>query len=128
MPGARAMLRRFRLPSATATVLVAAMALASCSRQEAPRSDLFVGKWRSSRLATPLYLHANGDWEIKTDEGAVLQYGVWESKGRRFVWSIKQGSEINQDVNEVLSAGAQRFQLREANGTTTTFDKLDVIR
>ncbi len=32
----------------------------------------FVGKWKSSKLETPIYLYATGEWEIKTEDGIVL--------------------------------------------------------
>lgn len=85
----------------------------------------FVGKWQSSRLLTPLRLYENGEWEILKDDGAVLQYGVWEYKNNALLWSYKIDGEVGHDINAVLSAKAQAFQLKEKDGSTTTFVRLD---
>jgi hypothetical protein len=85
----------------------------------------FVGKWRSTRLATPVYLHANGEWEIKTDEGGVLQYGVWKVKGSKITWSYKIDSQFGHDWDPILSSTPREFRVKEDDGTITTFTKLD---
>jgi hypothetical protein len=103
-----------------ATVLVAA----GCG-QAAPRHEQFVGKWKSSRLATPLHLHQNGEWEIRTAEDSVLQYGVWQLQDRRLVWTIKMDGKLSHDANAVLSVDKRRFELRERNGSVTVFERLD---
>lgn len=105
-----------------------AISLSACSKHGSFDSSLFIGEWQSSRLTTPLHLLNNGEWEIKTSEGAVLQYGVWELKGRHFVWSVQIAGDIERDVNEVMSAMPTRFELKEADGRVTTFDRLDVSR
>ena len=84
----------------------------------------FVGKWQSSRLVTPLHLAANGEWEIRTGEGTVLQYGVWRYEDKKIVWTIKQGGRISDDVNAVLSVAPAEFRLRERDGSTTVFKRL----
>jgi hypothetical protein len=84
-----------------------------------------VGKWRSSKLATPIYLHANGEWEIKTDEGAVLQYGVWQLKGKNIIWTYKVDARIGHDGDPIVSSKAREFRVKESDGSITTFDKLD---
>jgi hypothetical protein len=107
-------------------VAAAAILLASaCSGQPHPRHEQFVGKWKSSRLATPLHLHENGEWEIRTEEDSVLQYGVWQLQDRRMVWSIKMDGRLNHDENTVISVGQGRFELRERNGSVTVFERLD---
>lgn len=97
---------------------------AGCSR-ETYSEEMFVGKWKSSKLETPLYLYDNGEWEIKTESGTVLQYGVWDYEADEITWSYKWGSLVKDDVNPVLSATGTEFQVKESNGTTTTFIKLD---
>lgn len=85
----------------------------------------FVGKWQSSRLVTPLHLAANGEWEIKTEAGAILQYGVWRYADKKIIWTIKQGTQISDDVNPVVSLGPGEFRLQERDGTTTVFRRLE---
>jgi hypothetical protein len=85
----------------------------------------FVGKWQSSRLVTPLHLAANGEWEIKTDAGAVLQYGVWRYEDKKIVWTIKQGARVSDDANPVLAVAPAEFRLKERDGSTTVFKRLE---
>ena len=111
-----------RLAVALAVVLILC-GLSACSR-EASR-DSFVGKWKSSRATTPIYLHDNGDWEIKQDDGTILQYGVWQLKDGSILWSFKIGGSVGHDRNSILSVKPREFKLREADGSTTTFTRLD---
>lgn len=85
----------------------------------------FVGKWQSSRTLTPLHLAANGEWEIRKDDGTILQYGVWRYEGKQIIWSIKQGGRVIDDANPILSVTPAEFQLRERDGQTTVFKRLD---
>jgi hypothetical protein len=85
----------------------------------------FVGQWQSSRTLTPLIIAANGEWEIKTPEGAVLQYGIWRYENQKIIWTIKQGNRITDDVNPVLSVAANEFQVREQDGKTTVFKRIN---
>lgn len=101
------------------------MLLYGCSGREIYEAKSFVGKWKSSKLGTPVYLYDNGEWEIKADDGSVLQYGVWELKNNKIIWSYKIGSKIGHDPNPVLSATSRDFQVQELDRTTTTFKKLD---
>jgi len=91
----------------------------------APRQEQFIGKWKSSRLTTALHLYKNGEWEIRTEEGRVLQFGVWQLVGRRILWTIKMQGRIAHDENAVVSVGQRRFELRERDGAVTVFDRLD---
>lgn len=112
-----------------ALLLAAALLLAlpGCSRHAEINAKLFVGKWHSSRLATPLYLYENGEWEIKQDGGAVLQYGVWEYKDQRILWSYKLGKTIGHDANTVLAASAQEIRLQESDHSITVLSKLGPV-
>jgi hypothetical protein len=85
----------------------------------------FVGKWRSSKLVTPIYLYANSEWEIKKDDGAILQYGIWQYQDKKLTWSYKMDSSVGHDVNAVVSANSTEFKLLENDGTTTTFTRLE---
>lgn len=104
---------------------VLALALAACSGKETFSPQVFAGKWKSSRLITPIYLHENGEWEIKTDSGALLQYGTWQYQNRQIIWRVKLGKTITQDNTTVLSATPTRFQLRESDQSVTSFDRLN---
>ena len=105
-------------------IMLAAIFLTSCSNREAVTSKMFVGKWKSSRIETPLHLHENNEWEIKKDDGTVLQYGVWEYKNKKIIWSYKIGYQTGHDINQVLTATPDRFQLLESDQSVTTFDRL----
>jgi hypothetical protein len=85
----------------------------------------FVGKWRSSKLETPIYLNAHGEWEIKTDAGGVLQYGVWKVKDRKITWSYKVGGQLGHDWDPIVASAPREFKVRENDGSVTTFTKLD---
>lgn len=95
-----------------------------CQRTPQVDAAAFVGSWHSSRLTTPLVLYANGDWEIKTAEGQVLQYGVWSYAPGQFLWTFKQGKQVQHEVNPLLSFSPSRFSLRETDGSVTTFTRL----
>ncbi len=98
--------------------------LAACGDRK-PTSHLsFVGKWKSSKLETPLFLHDNGEWEIKQEDGGILQYGVWEYRDGRIIWRFKSGSRIGRDVNAVVSVADKEFRLREG-AQVTVFQRLD---
>ena len=117
--------RRISQPMIFAAAAALVLLAVACSGEPHPRHEQFVGKWKSSRLATPLHLHENGEWEIRTVEDSVLQYGVWQLQDRRMVWSIKIDGRLNHDENTVLSVGQGRFELRERNGSVTVFERLD---
>jgi hypothetical protein len=104
----------------TGAVLCLAL-LAACQPQ--PKPEQFAGQWKSSRLATPLHLHANGDWEIR-DADQVLQYGVWQVRDGKFVWSIKMDGQLRRDPNSIVSVKANSFELRERDGSITRFERL----
>lgn len=113
-----------RLLAAGAMSCVGASLLAGCKGRHSASTESFVGKWKSSKLETPLYLYANGEWEIKKDDGRVLQYGIWEYKDGMLIWNYKMGAHIGRDVNAVHSVKPHEFQLRE-DGTLTTFTRLE---
>lgn len=100
------------------------LALAACGKRDPYSPALFVGKWKSSKLETPLVLYENGEWEIRKDDGGVLQYGLWEYRDGRLVWIIKMGGELHRDVNPVLSANKKEFRLQEGPHVTV-FHRLD---
>lgn len=102
-------------------LLLCLAALAGCKRGN--ERD-FVGKWQSSRAVTPIYLAANGEWEIRKDDGTVLQYGVWRYEDPRLIWSFKQGDRVIDDPTTVLSVERAAFQIRERDGATMLFRRL----
>jgi hypothetical protein len=106
--------------------LAAGFLVAGCSRAPEPAPADFVGQWRSSRLATtPLHLHANGEWEIRSADGAVMQYGVWALRERRILWTFRQEGRTEHDENPIVAFAPGRFQLRERDGSVTTFERLE---
>jgi hypothetical protein len=96
-----------------------------CFKKTADPRLILIGKWQSSRLVTPLYLYENGEWEIKRDDGAVLQYGVWEFKNNSIFWTHKSGGLVISDVNPVLQMQTTSFLLSENDHTITSFKKID---
>jgi hypothetical protein len=107
------------------TVMLLLLAtLNGCSSGERYAESNFVGKWQSSRETTPIYLYENGEWELKTDDGVVQQYGVWQYFDNKIMWSVRVDSRIVHDPNAVLSVTPGEFQLREKDGSVTTFRKL----
>lgn len=85
----------------------------------------FVGKWQSSKLATPILMYENNEWEIKKGDGSVLQYGVWQYEEKQLVWSYQMGSDIGHDVDPVLEVEKNTFKVLEADKSITTFTRLD---
>ena len=98
------------------------LGLAACQRIS--ERD-FVGKWQSSRAVTPIHLAANGEWEIREDDGSILQYGVWRYADKRIIWSVKQGGRVIDDPTPVLAVKRAEFRLKERDGATTVFRRLD---
>ena len=105
-------------------VLLVALSICACGTHATSEKD-FVGKWKSTKLETPIYLYENGEWEVKSEDGKVLQYGIWQYEGNKIRWTYKIRSQISHELNEVLSASSSEFQLKELDGTTTTFSRLD---
>jgi hypothetical protein len=110
-------------------VIVAAVGLLywTFGRNSVPEPASLVGRWQSTRTQTPVYLHANGEWEIRREE-KVLQYGVWRLERGSLIWTYKDGSGYRDDINPVLSTGRDRFQIRETDGSVTTFTRIGDIR
>lgn len=118
------MSRRRPVLAGLMAMLALPVLLAAC--QKPLEAAQFVGRWKSSRLATPMVLLANGEWEIRTAEGQVLQYGLWQLDGQRLIWRIlDDDGRLSRDVNPVVSMEARRFVLLERDGSKTTFDRLD---
>lgn len=114
---------RWRTVLATAVLgSVLVHGVAACRKAVSERE--FVGKWQSSRSFTPIYLAANGEWEIRKDDSTVLQYGLWRYDGKRIIWTMRQGSQLNDDVNPVVAVSPGEFRLTERDGTTTVFKRL----
>lgn len=111
---------------ALALVGLSWMLVTGCSRASAPKAEQFVGKWQSSRLASlPLTLASTGEWEIKADGGTALQYGVWRIDGQRLIWTTRIDGGVVNDPNLILKVEPQRFELRETDGSTTQFNRID---
>ncbi len=108
----------------TALLIAGVLAYAMIAGKKFSERD-FVGKWQSSRTFTPLIIATNGEWEIRTAEGSVLQYGIWRLENDKIIWTIKQGGRITDDANPVLSASAREFRVREQDGSTTVFRRID---
>lgn len=108
-------------------VLAMSLTLGACSRTPQWTADQFVGRWKTSRLATrPIELHANGEWEIRSGSGGdVVQYGVWHLQDRTLVWTFRTDSGVMHDTNPILSVSPGRFELRESDGSVTRFERVN---
>lgn len=84
----------------------------------------FVGKWQSSRAVTPIHLAATGEWEIRQDDGTVLQYGLWRYEEKQIIWNVMQAGRLVSDRNPVLLVAPMQFHLKEADGAVTVFRRL----
>jgi hypothetical protein len=104
-------------------ILAFSLLLSACTREAPIKESDFIGKWKSSKLETPIYLYPNGEWEIKTDAGDVLQYGIWDYD-KKLVWSYKVNGSVGYDKNEVLAMAPDEFSLKEQDGSTTIFIRL----
>lgn len=106
-------------------VCLGAASLVGCRGEKPVDASHFVGKWRSSRSTVPIHLYANGEWEIKRDDGPPLQYGVWRYDNGRIVWTFKADDLVGHEANTVVSHGPGEFSLRETDQTTSVFKRLD---
>jgi hypothetical protein len=114
---------RASAPAGWAAAGLACLVLVACEPALQPAQ--FTGVWKSSRLATPLHLKASGEWEIRAGDGPVLQYGVWRLEGRHIVWTYRTADGRPQhESNAEVSAGGRRFELRERDGSLTSFERL----
>lgn len=96
-----------------------------CTKKESLYSEKdFVGKWESSRVTTPVHLYEDGEWELITESDEVQQYGVWLYSDNKILWTVRVNGKIHHDPNPVLSATANEFQLREKDGSVTTFRRI----
>lgn len=107
-----------------ALIVVLAVTGSGCAEKDLYSSKDFVGKWESSRVTTPVYLHDDGEWELKTEAGEVQQYGIWNYSNNQILWTVRVNGRIQHDPNPVVSMTATEFQLREKNGSVTTFHRL----
>ncbi len=98
--------------------------LAGCSGEEKYAESSFVGKWQSTRTTIPVYLYDNGEWEMKSDDGVVLQYGVWQLTDNKMMWTVRVDQQIVHDLNPILSVAPNEFKLREKDKSVTTFTRL----
>ena len=121
--------RKNRSPGTTRAarlVLCLSCLLSACSWfDEKFETTHFVGKWKSSRADTPIRLYGNGEWEMQASDGSVLQYGIWQLVGKDILWSNRVHGHIQHDPNAVLSVSPREFKIRERNGGTTTFVRID---
>ncbi len=105
-------------------LVVAAIAIWALGGNRYQSRD-FVGKWQSSRTNTPIHLDANGEWEIRAEDGKVLQYGLWRYESGKLVWTIKQDDRVIDDPNPVLTVAPKEFQVKERDGSVTVFRRID---
>lgn len=110
---------------AIAAILLLTALLGGCKAQNPLAEKDFVGKWKSSRASTPIQMFENGEWELLSEDGGVMQYGVWQVFDNKIMWSYIDDDRFGHDTNPILAASASEFRLREADGSVTTFVRLN---
>lgn len=110
---------------ALALLLLMIATLSGCSKRETYAEKDFVGKWKSSKVSTPIYLYENGEWELMSNEGEIMQYGVWQYFDNKIMWSYKIADQMGHDTNAIVSASPEEFRLRERDKSITIFSKLE---
>jgi hypothetical protein len=98
--------------------------LSGCTNEATYTEKDFVGKWKSSRMSTPLYMYENGEWEFKTDDDTVKLYGVWQFYNKKILWTDREEGLILHDLNPVISMNKTEFKLKESDGTISTFRRI----
>lgn len=117
-------LSRWPITLALVSVL---FSLGACSRTVTFSADSFVGVWKSSRSPdTPIAMYDNGEWEVKSVQGQVTQYGVWQIVGQnKIMWSYRNESgHIVHEVNPVISVTPSEFKVQELDNSATTFIRI----
>jgi hypothetical protein len=62
---------------------------------------------------------------VRAGDGPVLQYGVWRLEERHIVWTYRTADgRLQHESNAVVSARGRRFELRERDGSLTSFERL----
>lgn len=107
-----------------AAMLLFAFLAGGCKERESMSAKDFVGTWKSSRASTPIQMYDNGEWELMTADGGVMQYGVWQYFDRKIMWSFIIDDRFGHDTNPIVAASPAEFRLRETDGTITTFVRL----
>lgn len=107
-----------------AAMLLCAVLAGGCKESDKLSAKDFVGTWKSSRASTPIQMYDNGEWELMTEDGGVMQYGVWQYFDRKIMWSFIIDDRFGHDTNPILSASSAEFRLRETDGSITTFVRL----
>lgn len=111
---------------AVATLLaVLFLVLGACTRTNSLSEKNFVGNWHSSKSTTQIRLDENGEWELLSRDGKVIEYGVWQYFDNKLMWSMDNDGAVRHDVNPVIAADAKEFKLRERDGSVTTFARLN---
>jgi hypothetical protein len=102
--------------------------LTGCSYPGAHSEKEFVGRWNSTKWQYPIRLYENGEWEVISDTGKVLQYGVWQVTGisdNQIMWSYKAGNSIHHVRDKILTASSREFTLRDGyTSKVTTFRRI----
>lgn len=110
---------------------ILAFCLISCSAPDESEPLLtetyFFGKWKSSKLNSPICFDSHNEWEIKKFNGDIYQYGMWHYENKKLTWTYKIGEGFYTDVDEVILIDKDSFLLREADRTLTKFYRLGDI-
>ena len=103
------------------------LSFGACSKTETFTAKNVVGVWKSSRAAeTPISMYDNGEWEVRSADGKVLEYGVWQLVGQnRIMWShMDQDGRAMHEVNLIISVTPDKFIVQELDKSATTFIRI----
>lgn len=80
--------------------------------------NMFVGNWHSSQFHGAILLNADGTWN------GGIHSGRWTTRDGSIVWTYDDENNKREEVNVILTRTPNRFEIREQDGTVTTFTRI----
>ena len=101
-------------------------AMLAVPAEVAGQADRFVGTWASTDDFVLNVTTMQADGRFRTEQFAGLELagtieGRWELRGNSIAWIYLNPALDKDDVNPILSSAADRFTLRETDGSESTF-------
>lgn len=93
--------------------------IGSCSRKDdSYNARSFIGTWSSSQVGK-ITLNCDGTWQVSK-----CNFGKWFLRNNNMVWTYSDNPG-KEDINPILRFKPDEFVLREMNGATTVFKKVE---